>query len=77
MSAAVEDFVESKLNANKVVVFSKTWCPFCKKAKDVLNKYNLPKNAYEVIELDDNPDTEEIQSYMQKKTGASSVATHL
>ncbi len=72
-----EDFVEAKLKAGKVVVFSKTYCPYCKKAKDVLNKYNLPKDVYEVIELDEIPDGEEIQAYMKKKTGASSVIRNL
>lgn len=36
------------IEANKVMVFSKTKCPFCKKAKEALTELNI---EYGVIEL--------------------------
>lgn len=76
--ASVEDLVQKKLTDNKVVVFSKTYCPYCTKAKNVLAKYNLNREEYEVVELDTWPDQKlavSIQDYMKKLTGASSVST--
>lgn len=69
----VKEFVESVLKNKKVVVFSKSYCPFCQKAKDVLTKYNLPSNVYEIVEIDGRDDESDIQAYMGKKTGGESV----
>lgn len=39
----------------------------------VLAKYSLPPNRYEVLELEKRPDCSEIQTYLRELTGASSV----
>lgn len=39
-----------QINANKVMVFSKTYCPFCKMAKDALNQTGV---KYGLVELDE------------------------
>jgi len=74
---AAETFVESTLKSKKVVVFSKSYCPFCTKAKEALAKFKLSGDVYLVIELDKEASKEatmdEIQDYLQKKTGARSV----
>jgi len=62
--------VQSYLASDKVVVFSKTYCPYCRGVKDLLTKLNVP---YKVYELDNRDDGSEIQSYLGKITGASSV----
>lgn len=64
-------YVDGLINSHKVVVFSKTYCPYCTKAKDVLGKYSL--NDYVLIELDNRDDCDEIQDYLLKITGARSV----
>ncbi|XP_002734958.1 glutaredoxin-like [Saccoglossus kowalevskii] len=69
-SAEVKSFVDAKIKDNKVVVFSKSYCPYCKMAKTALNKYKI---ALEVIEIEDRPDSEEIQDYLNTLTGARSV----
>lgn len=46
-----QQFVDSKIKENKVVVFSKTYCPYCKMAKDVLKQAQV--SSYELIELDE------------------------
>ena len=41
--------VEALVREHRVVVFSKTWCPFCNKVKDTLNKKFVP---FHRVELD-------------------------
>ena len=43
-------FVDSAIKDNKCAVFSKTYCPFCKMAKEALD---ADKAKYLVIELDE------------------------
>ena len=44
------NFVDLKLDEGKVVVFSKTYCPFCKMAKAALSDAGL--TSYVLVELD-------------------------
>ena len=73
----VASTVEAKIAGKKVMVFSKTYCPFCKKAKAVLEKYlkdgTLSSDDYEVMEIENDPNMDKIQDYMKKKTGGCSV----
>ncbi|KAH7886447.1 glutaredoxin [Phlebopus sp. FC_14] len=69
---AVNDFVESTIKSNKIVVFSKSWCPYCKATKSYFaTKY--PEEKVEVVELDARDDGDQIQDYLLEKTGARSV----
>merc|ERR1712078_187539 len=63
-------FVDEAIAANKVVVFSKTTCPFCTKAKSALRSIGA---EFEVYEIERRPDCSEIQDYLREKTGARSV----
>ncbi|KAK2163850.1 hypothetical protein LSH36_73g01000 [Paralvinella palmiformis] len=69
--------IEAKIGGKKVMVFSKSYCPFCSKAKKVLQEYinsgELSPNDYEVMEIEDNPDMDAIQMELRGITGASSV----
>ena len=67
----MSQFVDQAIKSHKVVVFSKTYCPYCTKAKNVLGKYKL-KDA-KIIELDDRDDSDVIQDYLAKITGARTV----
>ena len=60
-------FVDEMLQKHKVVVISKTYCPFCVKAKDVLKKYDIDDIVIEEIESRD--DMNQIQDYCKKITG--------
>lgn len=40
--------VNDLASSNKVMVFSKTYCPYCKMAKEALSKYT---NDFEVMEV--------------------------
>ncbi|CAL8462606.1 g2139 [Coccomyxa elongata] len=69
---STKEFVDSKIKNGKVVVWSKSYCPYCKKAKDTLFSL-LPKDAVDVEELDQRPDGDEIQDYLMQLTGGRSV----
>lgn len=69
-NAALEKRVDDLINENKIMVFSKSYCPYCKMAKNVLKELNV---NYEVIELDNDKDGSAIQQILGKKTGATSV----
>ena len=64
------EFVEVTIKDNKVVVFSKSWCPYCKKTLDLLN--SLKANPL-VVELDKREDESEIQDILKTITGGRTV----
>jgi glutaredoxin 3 len=70
----MSQFVDPIIAGNKVAVFSKTYCPYCVKAKNVLSKYEINSiKIVELDELDDNSQADAIQDYLNKITGARSV----
>lgn len=50
LAGMAQAFVDEKIANNKVMVFSKSYCPFCKMAKDALNETGV---KYAVVELDE------------------------
>jgi len=72
MSASgVAAMVEKLIADNLVMVFSKSYCPYCAKAKNILSQFSL--KSYKVVELDQREDGGAIQDHLQKLTGARSV----
>lgn len=65
-------FVEETIRGNKVVMFSKTYCPYCIKAKRALNQFLAP-DQYLSIELEQRSDGNAIQEVLGDMTGASTV----
>jgi glutaredoxin 3 len=65
----VKSFVDSAIKQYKVVGFSKTYCPYCKKAKDALQSFNYKDGAFQWIEIEERKDCEEIQDYLKELTG--------
>lgn len=47
--ASKADQVKQAVSSNKVVIYSKTYCPYCTRAKSLLQKLNVPAM---VVELD-------------------------
>ena len=66
----IETLVKSLIESNPVVVFSKSYCPYCDKAKSALNAINA---KYELLELDQRSDGSQIQSYLYTLTGQRTV----
>lgn len=48
ISMEVQSRVESLIAENKVMVFSKSYCPFCHKAKAALGQFTTDYNVVEV-----------------------------
>ena len=69
----VKEKIDTLLQEKKIVVISKSYCPFCKKAKEVLAKYNIPNEHIAILEIENDSSCEEIQKYMQVLTGGRSV----
>merc|ERR1712241_1474687 len=65
--------IEKKIGGKPVFVISKSYCPFCKKAKQILKKYNIKPENIEIMEIDNDEDCNEIQEFMKKLTGGRSV----
>ncbi|XP_047074765.1 glutaredoxin-C8 [Lolium rigidum] len=53
-------FVKSTVKAHDVVIFSKSYCPYCRRAKAVFKELELKKDPY-VVELDQREDGGDIQ----------------
>ena len=49
-AAMAKELIDAKISGNKVMVFSKSYCPFCKMAKQALDQ---TKVKYEVLEIED------------------------
>ncbi|KAJ6577488.1 glutaredoxin [Mycena capillaripes] len=64
--------LQDAINTNKITIFSKSWCPYCRKAK-ALFKENFPEEKPYILELDERDDGDAIQDYLARKTGQTSV----
>lgn len=70
--------VETTINSKPVVVFSKTYCPFCVKAKNLLvEDIKVPADKIAILEIESRPDCSAIQAALKDITGASSVSSEL
>ncbi|KAJ8129385.1 hypothetical protein O1611_g4245 [Lasiodiplodia mahajangana] len=69
----VEVTLRQILKKSPVVIFSKTYCPYSKKAKGVLlEKYIIEPTPY-VVELDEHPLGSKLQALLHEKTGRRTV----
>ncbi|XP_011870030.1 PREDICTED: glutaredoxin-C4-like isoform X2 [Vollenhovia emeryi] len=67
---STRDFVTELIAKDSIVIFSKTYCPYCNMAKKVFDSL---KKTYTAIELDDREDAQEIQDLLGEITGARTV----
>ena len=65
-------FVDSEIANQKIVVFSKSYCPFCIKAKRALHSAGA-KDIMVVHELDHMQNGSLIQDYLTELTGRRTV----
>ncbi|CAM9698870.1 unnamed protein product [Choristocarpus tenellus] len=65
-----QDFVKELVAANPIMVFSKTYCPYCKKAKNALSKIGA---SFKVLELDNESNGATIQDTLLAMTGQRTV----
>lgn len=64
--------VTKAIQENAIMVFSKSYCPHCVRAKRVLDA-ELGQHKYAVMELESRSDCSAIQDYLSKLTGARTV----
>ena len=70
---SVSDHIQQLVKKYPVMVFSKSYCPYSKKAKNTLSKYKLGDH-YHVLELDQlSSKTDQYQDELGKITGARTV----
>ncbi|KAI8926330.1 glutaredoxin-1 [Entophlyctis helioformis] len=68
--SAVATLVENAIKDNAAVVFSKTYCPYCTRAKTLLKAKNVD---FALFELDNLANGAEIQAYLLDKTKQRTV----
>ena len=73
----VKDRMDRLINEYPVFMVSKSYCPYCRMAKQALNKYNINKDKIKILEIDRDSDQNRIQDYMMRLTGARSVILEL
>jgi glutaredoxin len=66
----VRELIDQNINDNVLMIFSKSYCPYCKNAKDAAEKLG---QAYHAIELDLVDNGDEIQDELEVKTQQRSV----
>ncbi|PKU69083.1 glutaredoxin-C8 [Dendrobium catenatum] len=69
-AAGKEAFVKKTVAAHNIVIFSKSYCPYCRRAKAVFSE--LKKAPY-VVELDQRDDGGEIQDALSTIVGRRTV----
>ena len=67
---SLDAYIDEQLAAGDVVVFSKTWCPYCAETKALLDAKGAP---YSVVELDLRQDGAALQSALAARTGQRTV----
>lgn len=72
LSATPAEFVAESVAASEtsVFLFSKSTCPFCKKAKKLFGEEEIPFTA---VEINEREDMEDIQAALEELTGAKTV----
>ncbi|KAA8903669.1 thioredoxin-like protein [Sphaerosporella brunnea] len=65
--------IDKFLDAHTIVIFSKSYCPYCKRAKAVLlEQYKIIPPPF-VVELDLRPDMADMQGRLKEMTGRGTV----
>lgn len=70
MVSSTVKLIQDALDSNQVVVFSKTYCPYCVRAKKLLDQKKI---AYELFELDLRDDGNELHSQIINLTKQRTV----
>ncbi|KAG6700905.1 hypothetical protein I3842_08G136600 [Carya illinoinensis] len=69
-SSSVSAFVQNAIYSNKITIFSKSYCPYCLRAKHIFSE--LHEQPF-VVELDLRDDGGQIQNVILDMVGRSTV----
>ena len=67
------EIVNEAVQSARVVIFAKTFCPFCKEVIALFSSPPYSTIPYRIIQLDTRPDGDTIQDCLLELTGARSV----
>ena len=71
MNSAEGQFIKSEIDHNCVVIFSKSYCPHCRAAKNTFQKMGVD---FKTVELDKRSDCDTLQDILNAMTGARTVS---
>eukprot|EP00533_Pseudo-nitzschia_delicatissima_P001758 CAMPEP_0116104548 /NCGR_PEP_ID=MMETSP0327-20121206/14519_1 /TAXON_ID=44447 /ORGANISM="Pseudo-nitzschia delicatissima, Strain B596" /LENGTH=115 /DNA_ID=CAMNT_0003596817 /DNA_START=22 /DNA_END=369 /DNA_ORIENTATION=- len=69
----MKDFINGEISANTVVIFSKSYCPYCKATKSLFSKSEFSGINVATHELDKRSDGSNIQQTLLDMTGQRTV----
>jgi glutaredoxin len=70
---SIRNFIEQEHQSNQVVVWSKSYCPYCHQTKNLFRS-SLPSSTNIIVhELDQRPDGNAIQQELVNMTGQPTV----
>ncbi|KAF9580914.1 hypothetical protein BGW38_002248 [Lunasporangiospora selenospora] len=70
IASSVRNLIRQSIAENNVMIFSKSYCPYCLRVKDLFDDLNVP---YKALELDQHDQGEEIQQALRVLSGQSTV----
>lgn len=70
VATRLEESIQQTTANNEVVIYSKSWCPYCKQCKDLFDGMSQP---YTAIELDEREDGEQLQAALLQMTQQRTV----
>ncbi|KAI9635405.1 putative glutathione transferase [Dioszegia hungarica] len=68
--ASAKQFVDEGIKKNHVMVYGKSYCPYCQRAKKLLEGET---SEMEYIDLDKRDDGSDIQAYLKQLNGQGTV----
>ena len=71
--SSVHDDIDKLITDYKVAMIIKKSCPFCRRAKKVLDTYKMSGNDLKIRDIEGDPDGDVIQEYMGRMTGERTV----
>ena len=70
LAAALEESILETTSSSPVVIYSKSWCPYCAQCKELFDGMSQP---YTVIELDQREDGDQLQASLLQMTQQRTV----
>jgi len=70
VASQLEEAIQKTTASNEVVIYSKSWCPYCAQCKALFDDMNVP---YTAIELDEREDGEQLQATLLELTQQRTV----
>jgi len=70
---SAQQITEDTISQHTVAIFSKSYCPYCRRAKATIAGLDLPEGSVQILELDERNDGGDIQAYLLEKTGQRTV----